>query len=361
VWQQGLTRTKRFVLSRRASLAAKTGLAAGAAWYAASLLPAPFSDYAYYASLGAVSVIYPAISDSVRQAMRATAAIVTGAVLAGLVQWVSWPNALSVALIIMVATAVGHLQVFGEQRHWVVTAALFVLVFSGDPPQAYMLVYVSLIVLGAVIGVVVNIALLPSVNLTSLNRSIDRMRLELVVQLRRMSSLLGDDDDPDPQDFRATFVALEEDRNYLHNALEETRRSGHGNPRAHRWRESHAELTRRAEGLERIAFLVQDVGSVLQEFQETRYRVLDTHLQTATSAALAALADQLEEPTEAGVGRVEESVRALVEQVEAGEYDDSQGRFLAGLIAVSAQRCLHTLEGLLSIREPTPGKDRRPT
>jgi uncharacterized membrane protein YgaE (UPF0421/DUF939 family) len=357
--QQVLTRTRGFVLSRRATLAVKGGLAAGAAWFVASLLPGPFHDYAYYASLGAVSVIYPALSDSVKHALRATAAIITGALLAVAAEWVSWPNALSVAVLITIAMAVGNLPVFGEQRQWVITAALFVLVFAGDPPQDYMVVYVSLILLGAVVGLGVNVALLPSVNLTSLNRAIDRMRHELVVQLGRMSRLLADEGDPDPQNFRSAFVALEEDRNYLHNALEETRRSSKGNVRSHRWTESRAELTRRAEGLERIAFLVQDVGAVLQEFQESRYRVLDAPLQAATARALGDLGRQLDDPTEAGVERVEVSVGALVELVEGSDFSDSQGRFLAGLIAVSAQRCLQVLEALLTIREPTPGKDSR--
>ena len=100
--QQVLVRTRRFVLSRRTTLAVKGGLAAGAAWFAASLLPSPFHDYAYYASLGAVSVIYPALSDSVKLALRATAAIITGALLAVAAGWVSWPNALSVAVLITV-------------------------------------------------------------------------------------------------------------------------------------------------------------------------------------------------------------------------------------------------------------------
>lgn len=357
--QQVLTRVRGFVISRRTTLAVKGGLAAGTAWFAASLLPGPFHDYAYYASLGAVSVIYPALSDSVKLALRATAAIIIGALLAVAVGWVSWPNALSVAILITIAMAVGNLPVFGEQRQWVITAALFVLVFGGDPPQDYMVVYVSLILLGAVIGLAVNVLLFPSVNLTSLNRAIGRMRHGLVVQLGRMSGILATEGDPDPEDFRSVFVALEKDRNDLHNTLEETRRSSTGNLRSPRWTESRAELTRRAEGLERIAFVVQDVADVLQEFQEPRYRVLDAPLRTATSRALGDLGEQLDDPTEAGVDKVEESVRELVDQVNATTFSDSEGRFLAGLVAVSAQRCLRVLQALLAIREPAPGKNAR--
>lgn len=343
------------VLSRRSAVAFKTGSAAGLAWFLGAQLPQPMGDYAYYASLGAVSVIYPALSDSLKHAVRATAAIMTGAVLASLMQVLTWPNALSVAVVILLASAVSNLPVFGVQRHWVLTASLFVLVFSGNPPMAYVLVYTGQILTGALVGLAINYVAFPSTNLTSLSKACEQLRSELVVQLNRMSVILRSDATPDPREFHTAFAELELDRDFLHTAVDDTRRSGRGNPRARWLVQSKAELVRRAEGLERVAFLIQDVGAVLREFQDSRYQVLDGPLREATASAFENLSVLLKDPTPEGVSEVEASVQGLMDRVDATTFDTPQGRYLAGLIAISARRCLNTVSILMTVRDPAPG------
>lgn len=125
------------VSSRQTTLALKSALAAGLAWLLGSQLPPLVADYAYYASFGAVSVLYPTVSDSFREALRTTAAILAGALLAHLMQWVAFPNAVSVAAVVLLGTLAGAVPFLSEQRRWVVTAGLFMLVF-GEVREHYL-------------------------------------------------------------------------------------------------------------------------------------------------------------------------------------------------------------------------------
>ncbi|WP_040283607.1 FUSC family protein [Tessaracoccus massiliensis] len=334
-----IARLRRVMLHERALLALKSGLAAGLGWAVGARFPGEMAEYAYYASLGGISVIYPAVSDSVREAFRATAAIILGALVAALMQVISWPNALTVAPVVVIGTALGGLRFLGEQRHWVATAALFVLIFSGDPPQDYILIYVGQILTGALIGLGVNAAL-PKMNLTSLSDATEGLRAELVVQLRRVAELLREHDEPEAEQLEAVFDEIDNERDRLRQALEKVKRSTEGNPRAVRYEGVRRSLQDRARSLAHIAFMVQDVGVVLQDVQRDDYRVLNHQLRRATATAFAGLADVIVTPTAELAERVREDVTALMNQVHNAEFDDVEGRYLAGIIAASAQLSL---------------------
>lgn len=336
------------LLDRRFAMAVKSGAAASLAWVVGDTLPpAWMAEYAYYASLGAITVIYPAVGDSFREAMRATSAILLGTLLASLMQWVAWPNAFTVGLVVAVAMLVGSLRFLGSQRAWVPMAALFVLVFSGDPPQDYVLAYTGQVVLGAGVGLAVNYVLIPSMNLTSLGAAIDTLRVEVIRQLRHIQQILEKEGSPDELALTEAVEELEQDRDALRDAVEEVRRSQRGNPRARRYQKSREALHRRAEGLHRIAFLVQDVGVVLREFQIDRYQILNGPSRRRTAEAFGAIAALFEEPSEAAFAAAEQAVARLMDHIEEATFEDRQRRYLAGVVGVSAQRCLQTFESHL--------------
>lgn len=350
---------RRFVrpvlLDRRFAMAVKAGVAAGLAWQLGDILPPDWmSEYAYYAAMGAMSVIYPVVGDSFKEAMRATAAILIGTVLASLMQWIAWPNTFTVTLIVLLAMLASNLRFLGSQRSWVPMAALFVLVFSGDPPRDYVVAYTGQVVLGAAVGLGVNYALVPSLNLTSLGAAIDNLRDEVIRQLRRIQQVLEAEAADDDDTLEQAVEALELDRDALRDSLEEVRRSQRGNPRARRFLESRQLLRKHAEGLGRIAFLVQDVGVVLREFEVDRYQVLEGQLREHTGRAFGAIADLLEEPTDERRETAEHAVLALMDAIEEKSFKDRQGRYLAGVVGVSAQRCLQTFGTHLA----TPGSGR---
>jgi uncharacterized membrane protein YgaE (UPF0421/DUF939 family) len=327
------------LLHRLTLLALRSGVAAAVAFFVGAHLPGPFAEYAYYASLGAISVIYPALSDSFWESLRATGAILLGAVLAAAVQWIAWPNALTVGLIVTVAVALSGMPWFGEQRHWVAAAALFVLVFSTDPPHDYILVYVGQIAVGAAVGLAVNAAF-PSLNLTSLSQAVEALRRELVRQLHSLADRLRRREDPDEEDLEAVFEGLERERAALRTALQQVERSRKGNPRARRHKMDLQALSQRAHALARVGFLLQDVGVVLQDAQRQHTWVVDDALREATAGAFHDLATLLEEPGADAVARAGRSVSDLAQQVMETEFESIEVRYLASVLVASAQLSL---------------------
>lgn len=346
-----LRRLRPILLHRRALLAFKSGLAAGGAWLLGSQLPGDTATYAYYASLGAISVIYPAVSDSVRESARAVGAILIGALLAVGMAWLAWPNALTVGLIVLLAVAAAGLPSLGEQRHWVATAALFVLVFSGDPPHQYVVSYLAQILLGAVVGLVVN-ALVPPLNLTDLRTSIEQLRTALVHHFERVAHDLTQHLEPDPGVLQEGFELIEWERADLHGALAEVERSRQGNPRARRHDRAWQVLSERGQALAQIGFLLQNVDLVLQNAQAERYELFDDAVREATAQAFTDLAGLLDQPGEEQLAAARRSVADVVAGVSEARFTSTEERYLAGVVAASAQLALTTAAQLSPVGDP---------
>ena len=106
-----------------------------------------------------------------------------------------------------------------------------------------------------------------------------------------------------------------------------------------------------------------DVGEVVANFFHRRQtladgvgtEVIQLHqdvvLVRATATAFAGLADVIETPTAELAERVREDVTALMNQVHNAEFDDVEGRYLAGIIAASAQLSLSTALSSLPVVE----------
>jgi hypothetical protein len=86
---------------------------------------------------------------------------------------------------------------------------------------------------------------------------------------------------------------------------------------------------------------------VLMEFEHRDYSIFGEQLRQDSAKALAALADVLDTPERAAPGsvlqrRADEAIDALLDQVDDQQFDDRMDRYLAGAVAVTAKRCLHT-------------------
>ena len=84
----------------------RAALAAGIAWQIAVLLPAPFSDQASYAPLGAIIAVLPTVADSASAAWRTVLAILVGSGLAVAVHTLTSPIPQAITLALLVALAV---------------------------------------------------------------------------------------------------------------------------------------------------------------------------------------------------------------------------------------------------------------
>lgn len=245
---------------RTVVVAVKAGLASGTAFYLGSLLPGPVDDYKYYAALGAFTVVGLVVVDSLTESLRVFAAVVLGVAAALVVQSVSWTNFLTVGAAVLVCSLLMALPFLGDQRTWAPLAALFVLATGGQDPQPMALGYLVQLPLGAVVGVVVNLLVLPPLARADLQRDAERVHHLMSAHMHGYAELLArvDGDAPPGREERLALVRsnvreLVEAQDRLRTAIGTSTRARRGNPRT--WRHgfrSHAHLDR-AEATTRCA------------------------------------------------------------------------------------------------------------
>jgi len=331
----------------RVTLALKTALAAHLAWLVAGQLPGVAQDYPYYAPMGAVIAMYPSLSSSVRESLQGVLGIVLGAVIAVSVDALLPPGPAVLAVVVAAAVLVGGLPQLGDQRSWVPTAALFVLVIgtgSGDGPGGYALAYAGLTLMGSAIAVGVN-WLLPSLPIRAASRSSDDLREALADQLHAVAEQVqpaaATDRGSAPERAAHVQPLLSAMRASVHEAAEAAR----ANRRAGRHQEELDASYRLARELERAAFLVQDLTSLVQEDPwERSGRPLEITLRAPLAEALHAVADVLASVGPDGADsalstRAQEAVHRLSSDLRRTDLRTSE--LLQVATATTAlQRCL---------------------
>jgi hypothetical protein len=337
----------------------RAALAAGLAWQAALLLPVPLADYAYYAPLGAVIAVHPTVADSAAAAWRTVVAIVLGFTLAAAVYEVtSLPGALTIALIVALAIGVEQWRALREQANWVSFAAVLMITVGTADPGEYALRYAGLTLLGAAIGVLVTTLLFPPLQLTTAVRAIEAARALLVRHLEDLAGDLRAGTVPTPGEWagRGQELGIALDRMRMAEGLVERARKA--NPRARRWGGSSASIREQSRALDRVAVLVDDVTTLVVEFQPHR-RGLD-HMDGGTGCALADALHSLAGvvgtpyPTRTVDGRptgdraaafadADSALRRLTTLLRTSEVADDQGFFALGAVTVGMYRSLDTL------------------
>ncbi|MGY1661160.1 aromatic acid exporter family protein [Geodermatophilus sp. SYSU D00705] len=337
----------------------RAAVAAGLAWQAAGLLPPMLSDYAYYAPLGAVIAVHPTIADSASAAWRSVLAILTGFGLAVAVYELTRPvpSALTIALIVALAIAVEQWGLWREQASWVSFAAVLMLTVGLDDPDAYVLRYAGLTLLGAAIGVLVTTVLFPPLQLTNAVEQITRTRQALADHLREIAATLHEGRVPDAAEWARRARRLDRELDRMRAAEAQVERARRANPRARRWRGRAAGIRAESRAVDRVAVLVDDLISLVVEFQPHR-RAVD-HVDAGTGRALADALDGL-----AGVvatpyhradgttpderdGRIATATAALdrlVALLRTATVSDEEGFFAMGAVAVGVRRGLTALD-----------------
>lgn len=327
------------------SLVAKSAIAAGGAFWLGSYVPGELGEYRYYAALGAYSMIYPAVSDSFRQAARAMSAILLGASLAVLVQLTAWTNPLTVALVVGSGVWLGTARWFRDQSTWLPVVALFVLAVGGAQPEGYAAAYVVQILLGAVVGLVVNFVLFPPLPTYELEVSMVELRRTLVSQFRGLASALEGDgaEGDDGEGARADLRELAPARERVRRAIDQAKRARRGNPRASRATTAHHALFDLGEALQRCSTIVESMALVILE---RRGEVApDRSLRDAAVALLADLGELFDSagegpPAEERVEKVKLRVQDLLARSDSPEAHADETRYVAGAVAVTARDCV---------------------
>ncbi|TWH75231.1 aromatic acid exporter family member 1 [Modestobacter roseus] len=347
--------------------AVRAALAAGLSWQVALLLPPSLSEYAYYAPLGAVIAVSPTVADSASAAWRSIVAILVGFGLAVALfeatRGVS--NAITIALIVAVAIVVEQWRwLFREQASWVSFAAVLMLTVGTADPAEYALRYAGLTLLGAAIGVLVTSLLFPPLQLTTAEQRIARTRVLLAEHLETIAASLRSGQVPELGEWEARGDQLDHALDRMRSAEAMVERARRANPRARRWRGTASNIREQSRALDRVAVLIDDLTTLVVEFQPHR-RGLD-RVDDGTGWVLADSLDGLAgvvripyhatdtEPDErdAAIATALAAADRLTALLRGSEIGDDEGFFALAAVTIGMHRSLATLEA--HVRFPTP-------
>ena len=361
-----VSRTRELLREPWVQRGVRAALAAALAWQVAVMLPPGIAEYAYYAPLGAVIAVHPTVADSAAAAWRTVLAILLGFALAVGVNELTRaiPGALTIALIVALAIGIEQWRLLREQASWVSFAAVLMLTVGTADPAEYALRYAGLTLLGAATGVLVTTVLFPPLQLTTAVRRIDTTRTLLARHLQDIAAGLRHGEVPTPSDWTRRGQELEAALDRMRRAEGIVERARRANPRARRWGGSAASIREQSRALDRVAVLVDDVTTLVVEFQPHR-RGID-RLDGGTGWVLADALDGLarvvctpfhttvdeRDDREAAIEAADEALQRLTTLLRTTAVPDDEGFFALGAVTIGMYRSLDTLRD--------PHRDLRP-
>jgi uncharacterized membrane protein YgaE (UPF0421/DUF939 family) len=177
--------------------ATKAAAAAGLAWLLARwVLRAPQPFVAPYAAV--FLVLQVTVYRSVRDAGQQLAVVASGVVLALVATLLTHQVVVGLVLVVLVGLLLGRLRIYGEHGQWVAVTALILVGQPGPTANspASALVRLAEIALGAAVGVVVNMLVLPPVYQRDATAALTGATARLADLLRGMSGSLREDREP---------------------------------------------------------------------------------------------------------------------------------------------------------------------
>jgi len=245
-------------------LAFKAALAAGIAWLVAQAVPGAASHYPYYAPLGAVIATGPTVLHGIREGFRTLVGLAVGIGLGLLVFAVGGPHYLTLPIAVAVAIIVSGFRFVGEANTWVATAAIFVLLIGGSDPEDYSIGYLIQTLVGAAVGVLVNMLIFPPLAVPEASRGLRALQGQLADHLDALAQAL-EDDDVDGESWASRLDELQTRATSVRTAVRRADESRRGNPRAVRQavRSELASDYDRLRALERALFALTDLTDIV--------------------------------------------------------------------------------------------------
>jgi len=237
-----------FQASERAPLlqVTKSAIASVIAWLVAGWLiqgPPPV-----FAAIAALLVVQPSLNQSFSKAVERSVGVITGVVIASLLGLLLGPSSWVVMIAIVAALVVPWaLRMTSTTANQVAISAMLVLAL-GSTTQSYAVDRILETIIGAVIGVIVNLALVPPVAVKPARDAVEALGEELAVSLERLANALEH-----PQSAAQLEELLLEARlmrpmrDAAESAIEAGEDSLRLNPRGRRYREDLEELSVRLE------------------------------------------------------------------------------------------------------------------
>jgi uncharacterized membrane protein YgaE (UPF0421/DUF939 family) len=353
-----VSRTRELLREPWVQRGVRAALAAALAWQVAVLLPAGIAQSAYYAPLGAVIAVHPTVADSAAAAWRTVVAILLGFALAVTVHELTAPipGALTIALIVALAVGIEQWRMLQEHASWVSFAAVLMLTVGMADPARYAVSYAGLTLLGAAIGVLVTTVLFPPLQLTTAVRTIETTRALLARHLQDIATGLRRGEVPTPGEWVRRGQELEAALDRMRAAEGVVERARRANPRARRWGGSATSIREQSRALDRVAVLVDDLTTLVVEFEPHRRGIdqIDGGTGWVLANALDSLAhvvctpyptagDEQASERDTAIDAADVALQRLTTLLRTSEVADDEGFFALGAVTVGMYRSLDTL------------------
>ena len=331
--------------------ALKAAVAVAIAWSVAPLLPGVAEGYPYYAPLGALVSMYPTLMSSVRNALQTLGGLVVGILLAAAVLIFSEPNVFTISLAVGIGAVIAATGWFGANREYIPVTALFVLIIGGPNADGYSIGYLEQMSLGIVIGLAVNLLVLPPLAFDAVGLQLKRFRTSLADHLTEISQALTEAWPPERDGWATRNLALVQLGREVRTALQHADDSRKGNPRARFHRRDLSADYDDLSAFETVTFHVRDLTDVLAGavWGTPVPLELRPELRPAVSATLAAVAAALTEwdpdaPEQAAITEADAAVKALMAELdERRDTAPITSMAVASSIAMDVKRILAAL------------------
>jgi uncharacterized membrane protein YgaE (UPF0421/DUF939 family) len=254
----------------RVLLAVKVALACGLALHFAPYVPFAAEEYSYYAPLGALVSMYPTLMRSVRTGLQTLVGVGLGILLGtgGLALVHAGGSALvALACVVGFGVLLGAFRWIGAGRDWIAMAGMFVLLIGGGgDPDVFSVSYLVTLAFGVIVGVAINLLIVPPLHLTYAGRRLSELRDAAARSLQDLADLTERGEGPQDEidgivsSLRRTTSAVSAD-------VLDADESARGNPRSRRHREERRINDRRRRALERTVFAIRSLSDAL--FRDT--------------------------------------------------------------------------------------------
>lgn len=333
-------RVKSWLTHPRFLLAIKTSIAVGIAWLIAPLVPGVADDYPYYAPLGALISMYPTLMSSLRTSIETLASLAIGILLAAIVLILAEPNVITISLVIGAGVLIAGSKWLTTGGDYVPVAALFVLIVGGPNADSYSIGYIVQMSVGIVVGLLVNVLILPPLNINGAVVKLAQFRSLLAKHLEDVGEALVESWPPEHEEWASRSDTLAETASAVRDAVGTADESRKGNPRARIHKRNLDDDYRDLADLERITFHVRDLTEVLAAaiWDAPFHSEVPERLRKPLSTAFHAVADVLttrnsgEEVGEA-VDAADAAVDTLIDAID--EDRDSAPSKLTPIAAVA--------------------------
>ncbi|WP_298036346.1 aromatic acid exporter family protein [uncultured Microbacterium sp.] len=337
----------------RLILAAKAAAAAALAWYTAPLIPLAQDEYSYYAPLGVIISMHATVAASARAGAQTLVGLGTGVALGlgalGLV-FSGLPAIIAIALVIAAGILLGGIPALGAGQEWVPIAGVFVLLLGGANADEFSLSYLVTTAFGIVIGVAVNLLIIPPLHIRRADLRLSALRDEVSTALDEVADAINRTP-PDAEALRNATRRLPWRRDEVAINVKEAEDSSRGNPRARRRRAERDMVGSRMHALDATTRAVSDLSDgMLSAIEEDRVPTAD--VREALSASVRAASALVGAPAddERAAGKLGVAERALQHAMTTMNASSSPGDAIghAYAAAMSVRRIIRASEDFVS-------------